>query len=325
MGRGRAPHARSCPLSAAPRPVHEMRAIEFAQFGPAETASLVEKADPMPRRGEVIVAVYAAPVNFVDSLVVTGAYQFLPELSFTPGRARPVWSARPGRKSNSSMSATACWQWRSRAAMPKKSWSPRTNAIRCRKDCRSFRPPRWASHLTPRGARCATGRACNRAKPCSCSELPALSASLRCNSEGDGRQGDCRDRAQAEVRDGPRAGADAVVDLSAANGATGCAQIGSGQITTDLGARAPDHPGLLPARDRGNHPGAHRLRELHRSDADSAGSSEHEHGFARLQARPVAQRAPRGVKCDAHRGGLNERQSLRQRIALVRGDLTFSA
>ena len=26
-----------------------MRAIEFAQFGPVETASLVEKADPQPR------------------------------------------------------------------------------------------------------------------------------------------------------------------------------------------------------------------------------------------------------------------------------------
>jgi NADPH2:quinone reductase len=63
-----------------------MRAIEFAQFGPVETASLVEKADPVPRRGEVIVAVHAAPVNFVDSLVVTGAYQFLPELPFTPGK-----------------------------------------------------------------------------------------------------------------------------------------------------------------------------------------------------------------------------------------------
>jgi NADPH2:quinone reductase len=63
-----------------------MRAFEIAQFGPIETASLVEKADPAPRPGEVIVAVHAAPVNFVDALVVTGAYQFLPELPFTPGK-----------------------------------------------------------------------------------------------------------------------------------------------------------------------------------------------------------------------------------------------
>ena len=33
----------------------------------------------MPRPGEVIVEVHAAPVNFVDLLVVAGAYQFLPE------------------------------------------------------------------------------------------------------------------------------------------------------------------------------------------------------------------------------------------------------
>jgi NADPH2:quinone reductase len=63
-----------------------MRAIEIAEFGPIETASLVEKADPAPRPGEVIVAVHAAPVNFVDALVVAGTYQFLPQLPFTPGK-----------------------------------------------------------------------------------------------------------------------------------------------------------------------------------------------------------------------------------------------
>ena len=75
-----------------------MRAIEFAQFGPIETGRLVEKADPEPRPGEVIVAVHAAPVNFVDALVVTGAYQFLPALPFTPGKgpAGVVCATGPG-------------------------------------------------------------------------------------------------------------------------------------------------------------------------------------------------------------------------------------
>jgi len=63
-----------------------MRAIEIAQFGPIERATLVERADPQPQPGEVIVEVHCAPVNFVDSLVVTGAYQFLPPLPFTPGK-----------------------------------------------------------------------------------------------------------------------------------------------------------------------------------------------------------------------------------------------
>jgi hypothetical protein len=45
--------------------------------------------------------------------------------------------------------------------------------------------------------------------------------------------------------------------------------------------------------------------------------------FRGLQARPIAQRAPRRVERDAHRGSLNERQSLRQRITLVRSDRDF--
>jgi NADPH:quinone reductase len=75
-----------------------MRAIEIAQFGPIETASLVEYPDPDPGPGEVIVAVHATPVNFVDSLVVTGAYQFLPALPFTPGKgpAGVVCATGPG-------------------------------------------------------------------------------------------------------------------------------------------------------------------------------------------------------------------------------------
>lgn len=64
-----------------------MRAIEIAQFGPIESATLVERADPHPQPGEVIVEVHAAPVNFVDSLVVAGDYQFLPPLPFIPGKA----------------------------------------------------------------------------------------------------------------------------------------------------------------------------------------------------------------------------------------------
>jgi NADPH:quinone reductase len=63
-----------------------MRAIEIAQFGPIEWATLVERPDPQPQPGEVIVEVHCAPVNFVDSLVVTGAYQYLPPLPFTPGK-----------------------------------------------------------------------------------------------------------------------------------------------------------------------------------------------------------------------------------------------
>ena len=63
-----------------------MRAIEISQFGPIESATLVDREDPTPRPNEVVVTVHAAPVNFVDLLVVSGGYQFLPKLPFTPGK-----------------------------------------------------------------------------------------------------------------------------------------------------------------------------------------------------------------------------------------------
>jgi NADPH2:quinone reductase len=64
-----------------------MRAIEISQFGPIESATLVERKDPVPQPTEVVVQVHAAPVNFVDLLVVAGGYQFLPTLPFIPGKA----------------------------------------------------------------------------------------------------------------------------------------------------------------------------------------------------------------------------------------------
>jgi NADPH2:quinone reductase len=42
--------------------------------------------DPVPGAAEVLVTIQAAAVNFVDSLVVTGKYQFLPQRPFTPGK-----------------------------------------------------------------------------------------------------------------------------------------------------------------------------------------------------------------------------------------------
>ena len=41
---------------------------------------------PVPAEGEILVRVEAAPVNFVDLIVIAGKYQFLPKLPFTPGK-----------------------------------------------------------------------------------------------------------------------------------------------------------------------------------------------------------------------------------------------
>jgi NADPH2:quinone reductase len=63
-----------------------MRAIVVKEFGPPELLGIGEVAEPVPGPDEVLVTVNAAPVNYVDLLVIGGTYQFLPPLPFIPGK-----------------------------------------------------------------------------------------------------------------------------------------------------------------------------------------------------------------------------------------------
>jgi NADPH2:quinone reductase len=63
-----------------------MRAAIVKEFGPIANHTVGELPDPTPRAGEALVTVKATAVNFVDSLVVTGKYQFLPQRPFAPGK-----------------------------------------------------------------------------------------------------------------------------------------------------------------------------------------------------------------------------------------------
>ena len=63
-----------------------MRAIVVDEFGPPERLRVAKAPMPVPGPGEVLVTVHAVPVNFVDLLVVGGAYQFLPPRPFIPGK-----------------------------------------------------------------------------------------------------------------------------------------------------------------------------------------------------------------------------------------------
>ena len=63
-----------------------MRAIVVDEFGTPEALQVRETAVPVPGPGEVLVATHAAPVNYVDMLVVGGTYQFLPQRPFIPGK-----------------------------------------------------------------------------------------------------------------------------------------------------------------------------------------------------------------------------------------------
>lgn len=63
-----------------------MRAVVVEHFGSVDDARLTELTAPVPGAAEVLVEVRAAPVNYVDLLTMSGKYQFVPPLPYTPGK-----------------------------------------------------------------------------------------------------------------------------------------------------------------------------------------------------------------------------------------------
>ena len=62
-----------------------MKAIQCKAFGPPSSLVLEEVANLKPKAKEVLVEVKACGLNFPDTLIIQGLYQFKPELPFTPG------------------------------------------------------------------------------------------------------------------------------------------------------------------------------------------------------------------------------------------------
>ncbi len=62
-----------------------MRRIVCSDYGPPGRLSIVEEPDPTAGPGQVLVAVEAAGVNYVDALTVAGTYQIKIPTPFTPG------------------------------------------------------------------------------------------------------------------------------------------------------------------------------------------------------------------------------------------------
>jgi NADPH2:quinone reductase len=62
-----------------------MRAVVCRELGPPEVLAVEDGPDPEPGPGQVVVAVEACGVNYVDGLFVSGGYQIKPPLPFTPG------------------------------------------------------------------------------------------------------------------------------------------------------------------------------------------------------------------------------------------------
>ena len=62
-----------------------MRALLCRQYGEPNTLTVEEVPSPAPGRGELLVNVQAAGVNFPDVLMIQNKYQHRPALPFTPG------------------------------------------------------------------------------------------------------------------------------------------------------------------------------------------------------------------------------------------------
>lgn len=62
-----------------------MKAVLCQAYGPPSTLVIGEAPSPQPGPGQVLVDVHACGVNFPDTLIIQGRYQFKPELPFSPG------------------------------------------------------------------------------------------------------------------------------------------------------------------------------------------------------------------------------------------------
>jgi len=62
-----------------------MKALLCKAFGPVDNLVVEDIASPQIKPTEVLIEVHAAGVNFPDTLIIQGKYQFKPEFPFAPG------------------------------------------------------------------------------------------------------------------------------------------------------------------------------------------------------------------------------------------------
>ena len=62
-----------------------MRAVLCKELGMPDSLVLEEVPDLVPDAGQVLISVQACGVNFPDTLIIQGKYQFKPDLPFSPG------------------------------------------------------------------------------------------------------------------------------------------------------------------------------------------------------------------------------------------------
>ncbi|MEY8840772.1 NADPH:quinone oxidoreductase family protein, partial [Cribrihabitans sp. XS_ASV171] len=62
-----------------------MKAMLSTAVGGPETLELTDLPDPEPKKGELLIRVRAAGVNFPDTLMIRDLYQMKPPRPFAPG------------------------------------------------------------------------------------------------------------------------------------------------------------------------------------------------------------------------------------------------
>lgn len=62
-----------------------MKSLMSVTPGGPDTLEIVEQDDPTPGKGQVLIRVHAAGVNFPDTLIIKDLYQFKPDRPFAPG------------------------------------------------------------------------------------------------------------------------------------------------------------------------------------------------------------------------------------------------
>lgn len=62
-----------------------MKACLCKAFGPPSSLAIETLPDPRPAEGDVLVRIKAFSLNFSDTLIIQGKYQYKPEMPFSPG------------------------------------------------------------------------------------------------------------------------------------------------------------------------------------------------------------------------------------------------
>ena len=91
-----------------------MKAVLCKHLGPPDKLVVEDIPSLVPAKGQVVVSVKAAGVNFPDTLIIQGKYQFKPEVPFSPGGevagvVKAVGEGVSGWKPGDRVIAAATW------------------------------------------------------------------------------------------------------------------------------------------------------------------------------------------------------------------------